>query len=207
MPTLKFTNAKLIKAAYDKSNTFISGFTGMFAVLTRTFAILSLAFILSGCSLKTAKEAPVILDPPKSWYISGIPEDATEVSPTALYVQFGSQIAIDELNAAEGIMDAMIAFSFDPEDTKFIITAAENSVDIYLEPEGIRLKSFSTADTPEASEAFKEKYMQMFGSEPDAYAKASYECIYYLKEVLTETKAVPGMGTDEIQALFNIPEN
>ncbi len=203
MSTSKFASTKLMSAAHDNSNTAVPTFISVFAALTSSFAILSLAFILNGCSLKTAKEAPVVLDPPKSWYISGIPEDATEVSSTALYVQFGSQIAIDELNAADGIMDAMIAFSFEPKDTKFIITATENSVDIYLEPEGICLKSFPAADMKEAPEPFKEKYMQMFGSEPDTFAIAAYECIYYIKEVLTEAKAAPGIGTDEIQALFS----
>ncbi len=156
-----------------------------------------------------------------SWKISGLGTDTTAVTKESLAIQFGAQLAIDEINAEGGINGSMLEFSFLEEDNRFRLEPSGDSVSIFVDPlneflmslpdmgngeeysdnsvgEDVIQPSFTEETEKETVITFVERYKQMYGSEPDQIAAAAYDSIYILKSVLEAAGVMPDMGMDEI---------
>lgn len=191
------------------------------ASISLSFILLSLILCtLSGCEdtpsdreISTAQNTQT--DMAGTWNLSGMNSETTSPSPNHLAIQFGAQIAVDEINAEGGINGVLLAFCFDDSADSFRLTAADSSVDIWAAPKGTLLVSLpnSTNDfeinTNHGSALqFIHKYQQMYGSEPDIYATSAYDCVYLLKTVLEQSNTVPSTDMTEIIDIFQttIPE-
>ncbi len=82
-----------------------------------------------------------------SWKISGIGEDAIGVSAHSLAIQFGAQIAVDEINAAGGIGGAMVEFSFLEDEGRFLLVPSGSSIAIAAATTDTFLVSLSDSDS------------------------------------------------------------
>ena len=84
-----------------------------------------------------------------SWKINSIGEDAMTVTSDSLDIQFGAQIAIDEINASGGIRGYMIEFSFLEDDSCFGLVPSGASVDVIAYPTDRFLASLQDSDIGE----------------------------------------------------------
>lgn len=164
-----------------------------------TLWIFIFALIQTGCgTLTVSREASsetAVMHPTDTWNIKGLAASDT-ASIEALSVQFGAQIAIDEINAQGGINGYLMAFCTDDCTTAFRLSASDTSVELLLDPEGLLLMHTSLPeetgllhDTPviyHNPEQFIQKYSKMYGTEPSDYATLAYQLIYLLKDLLEE---------------------
>lgn len=163
----------------------------------------------------TATDAPIVLEESGTWKISGFGSDAEGFTVYDLAVQFGAQIAIDEINAAGGIKGTLIEFCFEANENMFRLVPTDSSVDIIANPEGTLLVSlpaengsFHADAADETTVSFVTKYKQMFGNEPDVFAAAAYDSVYLIKAVLEEAGITSDASMSEVCEAFQtaLPE-
>lgn len=115
-----------------------------------------------------------------SWKIGGIGENATDMTARSLAVQFGAQIAVDEINAAGGINGAMVEFSFLEDESRFLLVPSGSSVDIIAAPFDMLLASLADANRgEECAQYIGENSMAgkaaVIYDSSDAYSKSIYK--------------------------------
>ena len=168
-----------------------------------------------GDTISDASSASAAVSPEdveNTWNLKGISEISENTSPEALQVQFGAQIALDEINATGGINDTLLAFCSSSTDQAFHILATDTSMELWYDHDEFLLSNitkpvdFSESQKdgtlPQAPLPFCQKYKQMYGSEPDFYTTTAYCFIYYLRYQLEEYDATPNMTTAQLADIF-----